>query len=120
MTEEGLFVMREVEVAGHRGLVEIEGHLDVGSAPELKSRLIEIVDQGVSLLVVDLTPTAFLDSSGVAVLASVQQRLERGGGALGVVMGDAHLAERFVRAGVDRLFVVAGSTDAAFERLEAE
>lgn len=120
MAGEGSFVMREVKVNGRRGLVEIEGHLDVSSAPQLKSRLIKIVDEGISLLVVDLAPTSAMDSSGVAVLASVQQRLERNGGALGVVMGDPHLAERLERAGVDRLFVIARSRDAAFERLEGE
>ena len=119
MTENGSFVVREVDVSGRRGLVEVEGHLDVLSAPQLKSRLLGLVDEGVSVLVVDLTPAEGLDSSGVAVLASVQQRLERNGGALGVVMADAHLAERFERAGVDRLFAIARSRDAVFERLEA-
>src|SRR6476619_5088079 len=112
MTKNGSFVVREVDVSGRRCLVEVEGHLDVLSAPKLKSRLLAFVDEGVAVLVVDLSPTDGLDSSVVAVLASVQRHLERNGGARGVVMADAHLAERLEQAGVDRLFAIARSRDA--------
>jgi anti-sigma B factor antagonist len=115
------FAMRTVGEDDRRGCcVEVAGHLDVASAARLKSELLGLLDGGVSQLVVDLSATRSLDSSGVAVLVSVHQRLTRDAGALAVVMADDHIAERFERAGVDRLLTVAPSRDAAFAELEGD
>jgi anti-sigma B factor antagonist len=114
MTEDWSFATHPLDVAGRRGCcVEVEGHLDVDSAPRLKAQLLDLLDDGVSHLLVDLRPTASIDSSGLAALVSVHRRLQDGWGVLAVVVADTHIADRFERAGIDRLLTLAPSREVA-------
>jgi anti-sigma B factor antagonist len=49
-------------------VVTVSGDLDVLSAPRLRDRLDETVGSGAYRLLVDLTPTEFIDSSGLSAL----------------------------------------------------
>ena len=61
-------------------VVTIGGELDVATAPVLRSHLSGLLANGRTRLVLDLAPLAFLDASGLGVLAStVGQFREQGG-----------------------------------------
>lgn len=110
--------VREVSRNDHSGVVAVEGTLDVSTAPALKARLLALCDEGVSRLVVDLSPTSTIDSSGVTVLVAIYQHLQRrGAGAMAVVVGDEHTAQRFETAGIDRLLPIARTREEALRRL---
>ena len=48
--------------------VTLSGRLDALSAPELRARLSELLDDGVHQLMVDLAEVDFVDSAGLAAL----------------------------------------------------
>jgi anti-sigma B factor antagonist len=56
------------------------GEIDMASAPQLREKLEELLDDGIADLVVDLSGVTFFDSSGLAVLVgAVKQTRPRGG-----------------------------------------
>jgi anti-sigma B factor antagonist len=56
-------------------VVQICGELDISTAPELRERLLAVLNRsGFSRLILDLSKLEFMDSSGVAVLVNTERR----------------------------------------------
>lgn len=81
-------------------IVTISGEHDLGTAPQLRGRLGELLDAGTPL-VVDLTPASFIDSSILGAVLEAHRRAGEGGAGLAV----AHAGEAGV---VHRLLEVTG------------
>ena len=66
-----------IEVFGSAPVVRVvaDGEIDSTSAPVLRERLTELLDDGVTDLSVDLTSVSFLDSAGLCVLAATYRRM---------------------------------------------
>ena len=56
-------------------IVQICGELDISTAPDLRERLLEVLNRRtLSRLILDLSKLEFMDSSGVAVLVNTERR----------------------------------------------
>jgi len=55
-------------------VAELEGELDIASAPALREQLLSLLRPGSSRLVIDLSKVSFCDASGLAVLVSTGRR----------------------------------------------
>lgn len=56
-------------------VLAVSGEIDVGTAPRLREKILELVGLGVSQLVLDMTGVDFLDSTGLGVLVGALKRL---------------------------------------------
>jgi anti-sigma B factor antagonist len=56
--------------------VEVEGEIDLSTAPRLKKAVDEALERGPERLVVDLSCVSFMDSSGLSSLLSTRQVVE--------------------------------------------
>jgi anti-anti-sigma factor len=65
--------------------IAVEGELDLLTAPKLAARITEFLRERPADVLVDLGPTDFIDSAGLAILLNVQRRVERSGKRLRVV-----------------------------------
>ena len=79
-----LFEVERTSVSGRPGLT-VRGELDLVSAPQLGRAVDGIIDAGPTGLIVDLTPTTFLDSSGARELMRVSRKASAAGIELHVV-----------------------------------
>lgn len=62
------------------GVIRPEGRLNMVSAPALSTMVKDLVDDGCARLVVDLSTTEFIDSSGLgALVASLKLTRQAGG-----------------------------------------
>ena len=84
-------------------IVAVEGELDLARAPSLKWALIDALEAGRNQLVVDLSPTTFMDSTGLGVLVGVNRSLT----------AEARLAIACPRASLLKIFELSGM-DGAF------
>jgi len=72
------------------------GEVDVFTAPLLRERLVELVEGGARRVIVDLSEVSFLDSTGLAVLVGVWQRLRNHDGFFAVAAANERI-ERVLR-----------------------
>jgi anti-sigma B factor antagonist len=99
-------------VAGHK-VLEVGGEIDVYTAPQLREQLISLVESGDRQVVVDLGRVEFLDSTGLGVLVGALKRLRGVDGELALVCAQERLLKIFRITGLDRVFTLYDSVDAA-------
>ncbi len=76
-------------------VIRLSGEVDVFSAPRLREKIIELVNQGRRLLVVDLDAVDFLDSTGLGVLVGGLKRLRSHDGEMSVVCNQPRVLRVF-------------------------
>jgi anti-anti-sigma factor len=90
-----LFDVRHEQVGGHP-VLRIQGELDMVTAPALHEAVTAAVAASPRLLVLDLTPTTFLDSSGARQVARSAREAMRSGTAVRVVCPKGNRTVRLV------------------------
>lgn len=98
-------------------VVAVQGELDLSSAPELKWVLTDALEGGASRLVVDLSETSFMDSTGLGVLIGLNKRLAQDS-ELMIVCPPGVVRQVFEFSGTDAAFSMHGTLHEAIVHLE--
>lgn len=98
---------------GQYEVLQVTGEVDVYTAPRLRERLIDLVNQGHHHLVVDVEKVEFLDSTGLGVLVGGLKRVRANGGSLLIVCTQERLLKIFRITGLEKVFGIYGSVDDA-------
>lgn len=94
----------------------IEGEVDMSNAPSIGNRLRDLLTNRSEALVIDLTPTTYLDSSGIALLFALADELQRRQQRLHLVLPETSQLIRAVRiTGLDRAVPTHPTLTAALE-----
>lgn len=101
------------ERQGRTATVSIRGELDAYTAPELEALCSSIVDEGADALVLDLSRTTFLDSSGLRAIVSLHQRIEDARGELTLDRPSHNVIRLLEITGLRDHFVIEGSPESA-------
>jgi anti-sigma B factor antagonist len=112
------FEVTDEALDAQRHVVAVTGEVDLYTASDLKAALSHAVDEGCTNLVIDLTNTNFMDSTGLSTLVSAQKRMRSRGGRLVIVNVDPSLAYTFQITGLDLVFRVVGDRGTALAELE--
>ncbi|MEA2356636.1 MAG: anti-sigma factor antagonist [Solirubrobacteraceae bacterium] len=118
MTRENFALELETLTPG-LNLLAVSGEVDLFAAPELKETITGAIDGKACDLIVDLTRTAFIDSSGLAAVIMAMKRARSHGGRMVVVDGEGGVARTFRVAGVDQIVTIVASREAAVALLSA-
>jgi anti-sigma B factor antagonist len=88
--------LAEVEVVHdpRAPVVRIRGEIDLSNSAAIRSEVIEIVPHDAPGIVLDLSATTYLDSSGVRLLFDLAERLQARRQRLGLVVTEAALIRR--------------------------
>ena len=100
-------------------VVSVRGEIDVYSAPALKDALSGLLDNAKPAFVVDLSDVGFLDSTGLGALVSARTTATDAGGRLAVVCDRDRILKLFRITGLDGVFEIFPSVDAATAALSA-
>lgn len=106
------FALRSSERDGC-AVVAVEGEVDLATAPRLREALSDAVATGHLRLVVDLTATEFLDSTGLGALVTGLKRVRAKGGEMRVVCTSARVCKVFEITGIDKVLPIFASVDEA-------
>lgn len=87
-------------------VVGVSGEVDVATAPGLRARLIDLINEGHHRLVVDLSWVDFIDSTGLGVLIGALKRVRSHDGALLLVVDDPRVRKLFDITGLDQVFTI--------------
>lgn len=85
-------------------VVALAGEVDLYTAPELKGRLVELIERGDRRLIVDFTEATFIDSTTLGVLLGAVKRLHPHDGQMALVVSDRAIVKVFEVTGLDKVF----------------
>jgi anti-anti-sigma factor len=104
----------DVEQRGDVVVAQVSGEIDLSNAASVTDRLIEATPNSVAALVLDLSGTRYLDSSGVRMLFELAHRLRNRGQKLELVVPDDSNVKRvLLMTEVERVVPVSSSVDDA-------
>lgn len=70
------------ETEGDRAVIAIKGELDAYTAPGVEEQIASLVGRRINNIVLDLSETGFLDSSGLRAILTAHRRLASDEGSL--------------------------------------
>jgi anti-sigma B factor antagonist len=114
------FALTEDSLDDERHVIAIAGEIDLFTAPEMKAALLGAIDSGKTRIVVDLSQTTFLDSTALGVLIGAIKRLRSRDGALTIVNTESTIAKTFEITGLDQIFTITDTREAAIAALDSE
>ena len=98
-------------------IVRPRGRLNMAAAPELSSLVIDVVGKGRSRVVVDLSGTEFIDSSGLGALVASLKRCRQAGGDLRLASPTQQVSVALELTNLDRVLRPSDSVDEACARV---
>ena len=101
-------------------IVDVEGEIDVYTAPRLRELLIDLVNNGHYQLVVNMEKVEFLDSTGLGVLVGGLKRVRAHDGSLDLVCTQERILKIFRITGLTKVFGIHGTVDEAIANRKSE
>ncbi|MGI8972888.1 MAG: STAS domain-containing protein [Gaiella sp.] len=99
----------------HTAVIACGGDLDAYTSPSLREA-VHATGDTTRMLVIDLSATTFLDSSGLGVIVGAHRRMRERGGELRVVRPAPLVARIFELVGLEAVLDLRASRDAALAR----
>ena len=96
-------------------IIELEGEVDVYTAPQLKQQMINLLESGAKELVVDLTKVDYLDSTALGVLIGGLKRMRERDGNMVLVCPSPRIRRVFEITGLDKIFDIFNTPEDALE-----
>ncbi len=85
-------------------IIELEGEVDVYTAPQLKQQMISILEGGAKELVVNLAKVDYLDSTALGVLIGGLKRMRERDGNMVLICPSPRIRRVFEITGLDKIF----------------
>jgi anti-sigma B factor antagonist len=109
------FTVETMHLSDERAVVAVIGEIDLLTAPQLDGALDAAIAAGASQIVVDLSDSDFIDSSGLSVLITAGKRLQGADGSFAVSCPSERV-ERILRmTGLHQVFAIHASRDEALD-----
>ena len=94
-------------------VIDVQGEIDMYTAPRLRELLIDLVSKGHYQLVVNLDKVGFLDSTGLGVLVGGLRRVRAHDGSLDLVCTREPILKIFRITGLTEVFGIYQTVDQA-------
>lgn len=96
-------------------VVSVGGEVDIFTAPDVRRAALTEIDAGVKLIVLDLTGTTFLDSTGLGMIIGLSKRVRPLGGDVLIVNVDQGIARTFEITGLNEIFRICATRAEALD-----
>lgn len=106
-------------LVGEIAVVEVSGWIEIGSAPQLRETLIDIIDKGHVHLVIDLSSVVFLDSTGLGVLIGSLHRLRSRDGSLTLAGASDRVYKVFHTTQLTKVLTITDTLDEAIAAINS-
>jgi anti-sigma B factor antagonist len=109
----------DTQTTGAAVTLTLTGELDLLSSPTLDHALRSAIESGAELVVIDLRPLEFMDSTGLHVLVQGQQRAHDSGRRFALIRGNEQVQRLLNLTGIADVLTMADSLDEFFEADQA-
>jgi anti-anti-sigma factor len=104
----------DIELVDDAVLTRVRGEVDLSNVPSVRERLLEAVPNSAAVLVLDLSETDYLDSSGIGLIFELAERLTGRGQKLLLVVPEESVIRRvLLLTDVEQVAPMASSVEAA-------
>ena len=94
-------------------VIDVQGEIDIYTAPRLRELLIDLVSKGSYQLVVNLDKVGFVDSTGLGVLVGALKRVRAHDGSLDLACTQERILKIFRITGLTKVFAIHETVDQA-------
>ena len=94
-------------------VIDVQGEIDMYTAPQLRDLLIDLVSKGSYQLVINLDKVGFLDSAGLGVLVGGLRRVRAHDGSLDLVCTQQRILKILKITGLTEVFGIYETVDQA-------
>jgi len=94
------------EIHGPLAVAAVGGEIDFHTAPILRSRALDLIEQGHMRLVLDLSGVGFCDSAGLNALINIWHAAQAAGGAMALAAVPPRLDRMLKLTGLDTVLVI--------------
>jgi anti-sigma B factor antagonist len=112
------FELEDETLGEGRRCLSVHGVIDLFTAPELKARLVALIEGGATEVIVDLSDATYMDSTGLGAMLAAARRLGNRGGRLAIAGPRPAISRVFEIAGLDTLLTVVGTRAEALLALD--
>jgi anti-sigma B factor antagonist len=89
------FAVTDRQLDDRVSVVSVRGEIDLVTAPQVNDAVLRALRDGRSGLILDLSATSFVDSTGLVHLLSMLRRVERSGGCMALVCSNRTILRVF-------------------------
>jgi anti-sigma B factor antagonist len=87
-------------------ICRLEGEIDFNNSPELRKSFIELIESGAEKVILDLEKVIYVDSSGLATLVEMLQKLKNANGQLKLANLQEKVKSVFEITKLERIFEI--------------
>jgi anti-sigma B factor antagonist len=113
------FQLREEDLDRRTHVITVSGEIHVSTAPEFQRRLDAAIAKGKTAVVLDLSETEFIDSTGLSVLLNGLRRVTRQRGRMALVCTNPTVLRLFEITRLDTTFDIHESREEALRTARA-
>jgi anti-sigma B factor antagonist len=113
------FGIKDRVIGADTHVISVSGEVDLFTAPEFKQRVMAPIAAGVEHVIVHLTGTTFVDTSGLGVIFFSHRRLKSILCCIVVACTSEAIVKTFRITGLDGVFTIVDSVEAGL-RIDAE
>ncbi len=92
--------------SGHWAIVDVEGEVDVFTAPKLREQIVALLGEDANRIVVNLARVEFMDSTGLGVLVGGLKRVKEREGTLALAGAHGTVLRVLNITGLDSVFAL--------------
>jgi anti-sigma B factor antagonist len=107
------FELSEEELDERTHLIAVSGEIHVSTAPEFSRLLNDAIGRGKTAVVLDLSSTEFIDSTGLSVLLNGLRRVTRAQGHMALIVTNPTVLRLFQITRLDSTFDIAADREEA-------
>lgn len=109
--------INQTEFSKRLVVLSISGRITAATAPEIKNQISSLISSGHIDLVLDLSKTTFIDSSGLSAIVSGLKRVREADGSLKLACLQGDVQSIFKLTMLDRVFEMYSTVEAAADSL---
>ena len=113
------FQLMEEDVDASTHLITVSGEIHVSTASEFSRRLNAVIARGKTGLVLDLSPTEFIDSTGLSVLLNSLRKVTRQRGRMALVCTNPTVLRLFEITRLDSTFDIVDTREQALAHVSS-
>lgn len=96
-------------------ILELSGEIDINTSPQVRKAFDQLIKEQRKKILLNFTEVTYIDSSGLATLVEMLQRLKRFGGSLRLCNLSEKVKGLFEITKLDRLFSIFASEEEALK-----